>query len=101
MRFLVFSIVVFAGAWIVGGLLMGLYLWISLRWLDHHQNEASSSLHIPDWKNFLRMIIDPSGKLTIYAIGIRRVPRQWTNDNPPASADPRATQPELLERIAV
>jgi hypothetical protein len=101
LRFLVFSAVVFAGAWLAGGLLMGLYLWISLRWLGRHQNEASSSLHIPDWKNFLRLIIDPSGKLTIHAIGIRRVPRRWTNNSPPVSADARATQPELIESITL
>lgn len=56
--------------------LFGIYLYSSNRWRDMHVNEASSSLACEDFKNFLRLHIHKDG-LTIYPIGIRRVPRHW------------------------
>jgi hypothetical protein len=98
--------VILAGGWLAGPLIMGLYLFISLNLFGHHQNEAFSSLAIPDWKNFLRMHIDRNGDLTIYPVGLRRVPRTWK----PARAtsgptllpdDASATEPELIENPIV
>jgi hypothetical protein len=86
---------IFAGGWLVGPLVMGLYLLISLNAFRQHPNEAFSSLQIPDWKNFLRLRIDPQGKLTIYPIGIRKVPR-W-----PALPPNAGTPPELIEQPIV
>ena len=90
------------GGWIVGSLLLGIYLLISLNVFGRHMNEAFSSLRIEDWKHFLRLHIDEGGRLTIFPIGIRRVPRRWkesTKDIGPRfeSDDPRATPPELIE----
>jgi hypothetical protein len=62
---------------------MGLYLFISLNILGRHSNEAFSSLHIQDYKNFLRLHLASDGTLTIYPIGIDRVPRRWYAANPP------------------
>ena len=82
---------------------MGLYLLVSLNVFKRHSNEAFSSLRVEDWKNFLRMKIDPHGGLTIYPIGIRRVPRKWTARPPGQTGsewipdDPKATRPELIE----
>jgi len=93
---------IFLGGWIVGSLLLGIYLLISLNVFGRHMNEAFSSLRIEDWKHFLRLHIDEGGRLTIFPIGIRRVPRVWkenAQDTGPRfeSDDPRATRPELIE----
>ena len=41
------------------------------------RDDASSALRNPHYKNFLRLMIDSSGQLTIYPIGIRRVATAW------------------------
>ncbi|MBM3792765.1 MAG: hypothetical protein FJW31_01605 [Acidobacteria bacterium] len=87
--------------WSIGPMTVGVYLLISLNVFGRHDNEAFSSLATQDHKNFLRMKIDPDGVLTIFPVGLRRVPRYWK----PAEArgpvlvpdDPRATAPELIE----
>lgn len=103
-RDLVSAVLVFGGGFLVGPTLMGLYLLISLNGFGAHPNEAFSSLAIPDWKNFLRMRIDRSGRLWIYPVGIRRVPRAWkagaTVREPEWVVDPadkQATPPVLIE----
>jgi hypothetical protein len=88
---------------LAGSLLMGVYLLVSLNAFNRHSNEAFSALKSPDWKSFLRMKIDPVGTLTIYPIGIRRVPRKWrargqgTEVSEWVCDDKRATSPELIE----
>jgi hypothetical protein len=42
-----------------------------------HSDQAFASMGIPDFKNFLRLKIEPS-KLTIYPIGLRSTPRRWS-----------------------
>jgi hypothetical protein len=76
-RFTTVALLVAAGGWIVGSVLMGLYLLISLNVFGRHSEEAFSALRIQDFKNFLRMHIAPDGTLTIYPIRIERVPRRW------------------------
>jgi len=83
---------------------MGLYLLISLNGFGAHGNEAFSSLAIEDWKNFVRLKIDRDGRLWIYPVGIRRVPRAWkagaTVREPEWVLDPadkEATPPMLIE----
>merc|ERR1712196_745142 len=49
--------------------------------MGRHMDEAFSSLRIEHFKNFLRMHIDSSGTLHLYAIGIDRIPRQWREDD--------------------
>ncbi|HEX9543790.1 MAG TPA: metallophosphoesterase [Pyrinomonadaceae bacterium] len=71
------AIFMLAFGWLIGSLIMGAYLFISLNVFHHHANEAFSSLSIPDWKNFLRLKISANGDLTIYPIGIPKVPRVW------------------------
>jgi hypothetical protein len=53
---------------------MGLYLLICLNRFREHANEAFSSLRIQDYKCFLRLCIDPDGKLTVFPIGLAKVP---------------------------
>ncbi len=61
----------------VGGLAFALYLVALHRRAPKHANEVFSCQSIPDWKNFVRLRVDESG-LTIYPIGVERVPRDWT-----------------------
>lgn len=89
--------------WVLGSCVMGLYLFVSLNLLCRHRNEAFSSLHCEDYKNFLRLRFDDTG-VTIYPIGIARVPRshEWV-EKPGAKIDepklvPRGgTPPRLIE----
>jgi hypothetical protein len=92
---------VFAGGWLVGSLVLGAYLYVSLNLFGRHDNEAFSSLAIPDWKNFLRLHIAADGALRIYPIGIDRVPRRWRRaahgPRLVAADDHPASRPHLIE----
>ena len=92
--------IIFVMGWIVGAIVMGLYLLISLNVFKRHANEAFSALASPDWKNFLKLRIDSDGSLTIFPIGIRRVPRRWQETNAIPRFEPHdtnATPPALIE----
>ena len=71
------GLLVAAGGWIFGSIIMGLYLYISLNVFGYHGTEAFSSLKIENWKNFLRIHIDKDGNLTIYPIGIEKIVQRW------------------------
>lgn len=98
-----FAGLMFVGGYIAGPLIMGLYLLISLNGFKRHSNEAFSALKSEDYKNFLRMKIDQNGDLTIFPIGIRRVPREWRETEEGTAGaryvpdDKAATEPELIE----
>lgn len=102
-KFLLNTVLTFIGGFLVGPFVVGFYLWISVNVFLAHSNEAFGSLALPDWKNFLRLRIDPDGSLTIFPVGVERVPRKWkkTHAGPYAPAydpdDPRATEPQLIE----
>ena len=83
------AFIVFVLGWVIGSFLMGLYLFISLNICGQHITAAFSSLRIQDWKNFLRLKLDlETGELTIYPIGLRRVPRTWEPQIADFSRDP-------------
>jgi hypothetical protein len=93
-------------AGVAGSLIMGLYLWVSLRLLNRHINESFSSLRIQDYKNFLRLHIDRSGQLTIFAVGLDRVPRRWQVSEGEGSTERLVPEkaplcPHLIEQIKV
>lgn len=73
--FLIVIAVSFVGGYVIGSIIMGLYLFVSLHFLGRHDNEAFSALKIEDYKNFLRLHIDREG-LTIYPLKIEKVPRE-------------------------
>jgi Calcineurin-like phosphoesterase len=77
---LAFASVGVAGG-IAGGALVGLYLLLAHtlmgRTAERHTNEAFSCQHLMDDKSFLRLHVRPDGTLTIYPVGIDRVPRSW------------------------
>ena len=90
----------------VGAFILGVYLFVSIRIFRRHGNEAFSSLRIADYKHWLRLRIDASGLLTIYAIALDRVPRRWraatrNGEQTMAGNDPRATVPRLIDRVVV
>ena len=98
-------VALFLGGWIFGALIMGCYLLISINMFGRHYNEAFSGLSLQDYKQFLRIVVGPDGDLTIYPIGIDRVPRRWREiadaprDQPrfvPADDD-APNRPRLLE----
>ena len=87
---------------ILGGVLLALYLLLFSFVGGFHLGEAYSGQHIPDYKNFLRLHLDPAGKLTIYPIGVRKACRTWTPQPGPPEDRPwfdpgEPLQAELIE----
>jgi hypothetical protein len=90
---------------IAAGFVWGAYLTISCLF-GLHCDQAFASMGIPDFKNFLRMKVEPN-KLTIYPIGLRRVPRRWGwkrakdrgfgSADGPAIVPTRPLRPSLIE----
>ncbi|MBC8028143.1 MAG: hypothetical protein H7Y89_19280 [Steroidobacteraceae bacterium] len=90
----------------VGSFILGVYLFTSIRVFGRHGNEAFSSLRIQDFKQWLRLKVGADGALTIYAIGIDRVARQWRDAERGGAAtslpaDGRATAPRLIDKVIV
>lgn len=91
---------------VAGGFMMGLYLFVSIHFFGRHSNEAFSSLRIMDYKQWLRLRIDPSGELSLFCIGMDRVPRRWRRAHRGSgvtyvSDDERATPPRLIDFVRV
>jgi hypothetical protein len=89
---------------VVGGFMMGLYLLVSVQVFGRHSNEAFSSLRIMDYKQWLRLRISPDGALSIYCIGLDRVPRRWRKElraqvETFSPDDARATAPRLIDFV--
>lgn len=105
LRILLVVVLILIGGYLIGTFIQGLYLLISLNLFGRHFNESFSTIAVEDWKSFLKLKIDRLGDLTIYPIGIRRVPRKWkvtdlssgANIVPDRERDPRATEPLLIE----
>jgi hypothetical protein len=98
--------ITFVGGGVAGSVVLGLYLFVSLRVFGRHSNEAFSSLRIQDYKQWLRLRIDAAGALTIHAIGIDRVPRRWagpggTDGGRIDPQDANATPPRLIEALTL
>lgn len=105
-QLLIAGLITFIAGGFAGGMLIGLYLLVSVQLFGRHSNEAFSSLHIEDYKQWLRLRISPDGQLTIFPIGIDRVPRKWSEPQtgaaePARSLDERATPPHLIEKVVV
>ena len=93
---------VFAAGGLVGGLVIGLYLLVSINVFGRHGNEAFSSLRGQDSKHWLRLCIDEAGVLTIRALGIDRVPRRWKEEaGRPQTDDARASGVREVDRVSV
>jgi hypothetical protein len=83
------SAVAFVLGGAAGGLVVGAYLAaaIGLPRLRTHANEAFAAARLTGYKNFLRIHIDRTGALTVYALGIdKAVKRRWWRAVPEAEA---------------
>lgn len=80
---------------LLGGWLFGLYLRLTSKVSGGHINDLFSAQYLPDFKNFLRLRIDRDGRLHIYPIGVRAVPRgaEWSY----SGGRPLAGSPEAKE----
>lgn len=78
-NFIVFFLLVFISGTVVGGLIFGFFLTLTLNVFGLQYNNAFSSLRIADYKNFVRLHIGPSGMLTIYPFKIERVGKARTD----------------------
>lgn len=61
--------VTFALGYLASGLIMGVYLWVSVRFFRRHGNEAFSALRHEGYKNFLRMRVGAEG-VSVWAFGV-------------------------------
>ena len=101
-RALATGVMTFGGGWVVGTMILGLYLLISINVFGRHSEEAFSALRIQDYKHFLRIRIKKDGGLTIFPIKLEKVPRVW-RDRCNADSSPSLFQPvvplivELIE----
>lgn len=105
--FLASGAMILAAGYVVGAMIMGIYLLIAVNLFGRQAGEAFSSLHIEDYKSWLRLHITPSGALVIYPIGIKRVARKWREATPTTidgetgalvvPNDRNATRPFLIE----
>lgn len=100
------AVITFVGGGIAGSIVLGLYLFVSLRIFGRHSNEAFSSLKIQDFKQWVRLRIDAAGELTILAIAIDRVPRRWSEHRSGGRGriqpdDRAATAPRLIEMLTL
>jgi hypothetical protein len=85
---LVVVLVAVVGA-VLGAVALGLYLFLALGLLGTHQTEVFSAIREEGYKNFLRLHIEPDGRLTVYSLGIDRVVKKWDLD--PDNADEEAS----------
>jgi hypothetical protein len=104
------SLLAFAGGGVACSLVFGAYLAAAngLPGIRAHGNEAFASARITGHKNFLRMHLDGTGRLTVYALGIERAIPEWRPD--PDNDDPEAAwlvpargeiRPHLIEQIVI
>lgn len=97
------GLLVMVAGGLLGGLLIGLYLLVSISVFGRHGNEAFSSLRVQDYKQWLRLRLDPAGGLTVWSMALDRVPRRWRADadGSPVADDARATAPRVVDRFSV
>ena len=97
------GLMTFLGGALVGGLVMGLYLLLSIGVFGRHSNEAYCSLRIQDYKQWLRLRIDRDGVLTGWCLALDRVPRSWKDDatGRPQATDASATAPRIVDKFSV
>ena len=88
-----FQAIVFGG--FAGGFVFGLYWVITSVAFRMHADQAYAALRIKDYKNFLRIKFERD-KVTIYPIGVDKVPRKSFWREPSKSAAPMAHNPRLV-----
>ncbi len=82
---ILFSIESVLAGGFLGGMIVGTFLCLNNLWFGTYTDEVLLCQKIPDYKNFLRLHINQQGKLTVYPVGIAKVPRK-RNWNPFANS---------------
>jgi hypothetical protein len=85
-----------AGSVVFASVLLAIHVALG-RDAPRHTNEVFAGQGIADYKNFLRLHLDGDGTLTVYALGVDRICREWTASDAggairfaPADAEPEA-----------
>lgn len=68
-------VALFAGG-LLGGFVMGIYWTLTSTLFNMHTGDAFGALGIKNYKNFLRIKLEP-GRATIYPIALDKVPGRW------------------------
>ena len=82
-------------------------LWFAGQYQRALLNDAFSAIGVEDYKNFLRLKIDPSGALTLYSFGLKRVAKAWRVEPEGGPGEPYllptdiTLEPHLIERIVI
>jgi hypothetical protein len=61
----------------LGSQLFALYLFLMQTLWRKHPTHAFSCQRLEDYRSFLRIKVERDGALTVYPVGVRRVPRKW------------------------
>ncbi|MEX2564536.1 MAG: metallophosphoesterase [Cyclobacteriaceae bacterium] len=77
-QILLFTLEMVLAGGTISGILFGAYLTFSVIVLKNHITEAASSYRGEGFKNLLRIHINEEN-ITIYPIGLKRVPKNWVN----------------------
>ena len=78
-----------------GSVLFAAHMLITSRLTCAHTGEIFSSQRIQDYKSFLRMRIDKStGDLSLFPIGVEKVPRRWTFNPQAKNGEPWWNPPD-------
>lgn len=75
------------------GIIMGVYLYLSVTLFNLHVTEASSAFIYEHCKNFLRFHISKDGVLTIFPVGIEKVCTKWKKNGKDETVTFDAMQP--------
>lgn len=75
---LILAAALYVLGWALGSILYATFLWFMSRTTGVHTNEVFSSIASEDYKSFLRFRLGADGVMTVFAIGLRRVPHDWT-----------------------
>ena len=83
------------GGAVIGGTIFGLYLLTTCRWFKMNHNDAFSAMRLDGYRNFLRLRIQ-GDNITIYPVGLDRVPRrnEWRINEKWKACDP--TEPAYV-----
>jgi hypothetical protein len=88
------ALMVVLGA-LVGGSLWGLYWVLTSIFGRMHAEDAFAALRISSYKNFLRLKFEPD-RLTIYPLGVDKVPDRYGWRNAPMGASAPSHNPKLV-----
>lgn len=97
-------VIFLAEVWLIGGFLggfiWGAYLFIASYCYAQHYNDAFSSMRLNSYKNFLRMHIQDD-KLTIYPVGVERVPERDDWQENPKAQKYNSNEPTVIAKNGV